>query len=213
MPPVGASWRTNKLHLPPVLASLWWPVVRGSVRQLQADDCPRACPEGLQHGGGGEGAHAQCLVSRGIPGFSKDREARVEAIIQQLAAGNEEYDFVFLQEVWSKADYHLIASKVNKVLPYSHNFYSGCVGSGLCVLSRSPITEVHYHRFALNGYPHKLLHGDWWGGKGVALCRTSRHGVPILLANTHVVCPFNLLSVGNKDLDSDDNVGVIHCFL
>uniref|UniRef100_A0A0P4W5D7 sphingomyelin phosphodiesterase n=1 Tax=Scylla olivacea TaxID=85551 RepID=A0A0P4W5D7_SCYOL len=121
----------------------------------------------------------------GIPGISKDREARMEAIVQQLVTGNEEYDFVFLQEVWSKADYTFIASKVNKVLPYSHTFYSGCVGSGLCVLSRSPITEVHYHRFALNGYPHKLLHGDWWGGKGVALCRTVRHGVPMLLATTH----------------------------
>ncbi|XP_050729524.1 putative neutral sphingomyelinase isoform X2 [Eriocheir sinensis] len=121
----------------------------------------------------------------GIPGISKDREARIEAIIQQLVTGNEEYDFVFLQEVWSKADYHIIASKVNKLLPFSHTFYSGCMGSGLCVLSRSPITEVHFHRFALNGYPHKMLHGDWWGGKGVALCRTTRHGVPILLANTH----------------------------
>lgn len=127
----------------------------------------------------------------GIPGISKDREARMEAIVQQLVTGNEEYDFVFLQEVWSKADYNFIASKVNKVLPYSHTFYSGCVGSGLCVLSRSPITEVHYHRFALNGYPHKLLHGDWWGGKGVALCRTTRHGVPMLLATTHFHAEYN----------------------
>ncbi|KAK8383547.1 hypothetical protein O3P69_015777 [Scylla paramamosain] len=127
----------------------------------------------------------------GIPGISKDREARMEAIVQQLVTGNEEYDFVFLQEVWSKADYTFIASKVNKVLPYSHTFYSGCVGSGLCVLSRSPITEVHYHRFALNGYPHKLLHGDWWGGKGVALCRTVRHGVPMLLATTHFHAEYN----------------------
>lgn len=49
---------------------------------------------------------------RGIPGISKDREARMEAIVQQLVTGNEEYDFVFLQEVWSKADFQLIASKV-----------------------------------------------------------------------------------------------------
>ena len=54
-----------------------------------------------------------CVVYRGIPGVSKDREARMEAIVQQLVTGNEEYDFVFLQEVWSKADYHLISSKVS----------------------------------------------------------------------------------------------------
>ena len=49
---------------------------------------------------------------RGVPGVSKDRKARVEAIANQLVAGPDEYDFVFLQEVWSKADYKFIESKV-----------------------------------------------------------------------------------------------------
>ncbi|XP_068230886.1 putative neutral sphingomyelinase isoform X2 [Palaemon carinicauda] len=122
----------------------------------------------------------------GIPGVSKDRKARVEAIANQLIAGPEEYDFVFLQEVWSKEDYKFIVSKVNKKLPFSEYFVSGGYGSGLCTFSKTQITDVRYRRFSLNGYPHKVLHGDWWGGKGVALCRTVRHGIPFSLANTHL---------------------------
>ncbi|XP_066943116.1 putative neutral sphingomyelinase isoform X2 [Macrobrachium rosenbergii] len=122
----------------------------------------------------------------GIPGVSKDRKARVEAIANQLIAGPEEYDFVFLQEVWSLEDYRFIVSKVNKKLPFSEYFVSGGSGSGLCTFSKTQITDVRYRRFSLNGYPHKILHGDWWGGKGVALCRTVRHGIPFCLANTHL---------------------------
>ncbi|XP_064100174.1 putative neutral sphingomyelinase isoform X1 [Macrobrachium nipponense] len=122
----------------------------------------------------------------GIPGVSKDRKARVEAIANQLITGPEEYDFVFLQEVWSLEDYRFIVSKVNKKLPFSEYFVSGGYGSGLCTFSKTQITDVRYRRFSLNGFPHKILHGDWWGGKGVALCRTVRHGIPFCLANTHL---------------------------
>lgn len=76
--------------------------------------------------------------------------------------------------------------QVSKVLPHSHYFYSGVIGSGMCTFSRSPIKEVLYHPFALNGYPHKILHGDWWGSKGLAVCRTTRHGIPFTLINLHV---------------------------
>lgn len=121
----------------------------------------------------------------GIPLLAKDKNARIDAIANQLLTGPDEFDFVFLQEVWSKEDYHKIATKVSKVLPHSHYFYSGVIGSGMCTFSRSPIKEVLYHPFALNGYPHKILHGDWWGSKGLAVCRTTRHGIPFTLINLH----------------------------
>ncbi|KAK8723624.1 hypothetical protein OTU49_011468 [Cherax quadricarinatus] len=127
----------------------------------------------------------------GIPVISKNREARMEAIGNQLITGPDEYDFVFLQEVWSKADYCFLASKVSKVLPFSHYYFSGVIGSGLCIFSRTPITEVHFHKFTLNGFPHKIQHGDWWGGKGVALCKSLRHGIPFILANTHLHAEYN----------------------
>lgn len=127
----------------------------------------------------------------GIPGISKNREARIEAIANQLITGPEEYDFVFLQEVWSRADYYFLATKVNKVLPFAHYFINGFIGSGVCIFSRSPITEVHFHKFTLNGFPHKLQHGDWWGGKGVAVCRSTRHGIPFTIATTHLHAEYN----------------------
>jgi len=36
---------------------------------------------------------------------------------------------------------------------------------GLLLLSRYPIVESMYHRFALNGKPHKILHCDYLGAK------------------------------------------------
>lgn len=71
---------------------------------------------------------------RGIPGISKDREARIEAIIQQLVTGNEEYDFVFLQEVWSKADYHIIASKVRVDELFVNTFTFLCRFIHICII-------------------------------------------------------------------------------
>ena len=76
--------------------------------------------------------------------------------------------------------------QVSNALPYSHYFFSGVNGSGTCVLSATPIIEAHFHKFSLNGFPHKIFHGDWFGGKGLGLCKTIYKGIPILLANTHV---------------------------
>lgn len=52
------------------------------------------------------------LHYRGIPLLAKDKNARIDAIANQLLTGPDEFDFVFLQEVWSKEDYHKIATKV-----------------------------------------------------------------------------------------------------
>lgn len=36
----------------------------------------------------------------------------MEAIANQLITGPDEFDFVFLQEVWSRADFCFLATKV-----------------------------------------------------------------------------------------------------
>jgi sphingomyelin phosphodiesterase 2 len=76
-----------------------------------------------------------------------------------------------LQEVWSEYDYNKIRNRVNETFPFSHYFYSGVVGSGLCIFSRHQILSVFFHHWAVNGYVHKIQHGDWFGGKGVGMCR------------------------------------------
>ena len=74
------------------------------------------------------------------------------------------------QEVWCPEDYQTICSLVRNVLPYSHFFDHGIIGSGTCILSKAPIRDAVFHEFSLNGYPHKIFHGDWFAGKGIGVC-------------------------------------------
>jgi len=105
----------------------------------------------------------------GLLAVSKNRKSRISAIAEVLAQNH--FDVVCLQEVWTDRDYNLIRERVSDVLPYSHYFYSGVTGSGICILSKHFIEETFFHQWSVNGYIHKLHHGDWWGGKGVGLCR------------------------------------------
>ena len=120
----------------------------------------------------------------GIAGVSKDRRPRMEAIAEHLSCGK--YDFVFLQEVWVEDDYKLISCKVANVLPYSHYFHSGVIGGGICILSKGKIIDTFFHGWSLNGYVHKIHHGDWFGGKGVGVCTVKYHGLMFNLYVTHV---------------------------
>lgn len=104
-----------------------------------------------------------------IPYVSKDRAARLDAIADKLITGD--FDIVCLQEIWSVMDFRLLKSKTQEQLPHAHYFHSGVMGSGVCVLSRHPILDVMFHKWSLNGYVHKIHHADWFGGKGVGLCK------------------------------------------
>ena len=70
------------------------------------------------------------------------------------------------------------------ILPISA--YSGMIGSGLCIFSKISIEEALFHKFDLNGYAHKVHHGDWFGGKGVGLVKLSVQGFHINFYITHV---------------------------
>lgn len=121
----------------------------------------------------------------GIPLVSQDRKRRVNAIADRLASG--EFDVVSLQEVWTTKDYELLQLKTVNVYPYSHYFYSGVFGSGLCILSKYPIVRTFFHAWTVNGYVHRIQHGDWFGGKGVGLCRVmvKQRPVHIYIAHLH----------------------------
>ncbi|XP_058452965.1 putative neutral sphingomyelinase [Malaya genurostris] len=121
----------------------------------------------------------------GIPYISKDRSVRVVAIGDVLASGN--YDIVSLQEVWSDSDYQYLKNRVEGVLPFAHYFYSGVVGSGLAVFSKYPIISAFFHAWSVNGYVHRIQHGDWFGGKGVGLAKISVNGelVHVYAAHLH----------------------------
>lgn len=121
----------------------------------------------------------------GIPYVSKDRTVRVEAIGDVLASGN--YDIVSLQEVWSDSDYQYLKKRVEGVLPFAHYFYSGVVGSGLALLSKYPIVSAFFHAWSVNGYVHRIQHGDWFGGKGVGFSKIAVNDqlVHVYVAHLH----------------------------
>lgn len=121
----------------------------------------------------------------GIPYVSKDRAIRVEAIGDVLASGN--YDIVSLQEVWSDSDYQYLKKRVEGVLPFAHYFYSGVVGSGLALLSKYPIVSAFFHAWSVNGYVHRIQHGDWFGGKGVGFAKIAVNDqlVHVYVAHLH----------------------------
>ncbi|EFN68152.1 Putative neutral sphingomyelinase [Camponotus floridanus] len=125
----------------------------------------------------------------GIPYVSKNRITRMSAIAEKCAS--REYDIICLQEVWSVEDFKVIKAKVQEILPYSHYFYSGVVGSGVCILSRYPIYDVMFHKWPLNGYVHKIHHGDWFGGKGVGLCKIKILNMNINVYTAHLHAEYN----------------------
>lgn len=129
----------------------------------------------------------------GIPGISKDRKERLHALVEVLLHG--EYDFVLLQELWSASDYDLIRNKCATVFPFGHYFYSGVIGAGIAILSRWRIVDTFFHPWSVNGYMHKIHHGDWWGGKGVGACTVDKDGYRINLYVAHVRLFATIISV------------------
>jgi len=117
-------------------------------------------------------------------GVSKDRVVRYRAIAQHLADSN--YDLVCLQEVWCPSDYRTILDVTRGVLPFNHFFDNGIIGTGTCILSKAPIQDATFHEFSLNGYPHKVLHGDWFAGKGLGVCRIDYKGLNIHVFISHM---------------------------
>nr|XP_018898926.1 PREDICTED: putative neutral sphingomyelinase [Bemisia tabaci]XP_018898927.1 PREDICTED: putative neutral sphingomyelinase [Bemisia tabaci]XP_018898928.1 PREDICTED: putative neutral sphingomyelinase [Bemisia tabaci]XP_018898929.1 PREDICTED: putative neutral sphingomyelinase [Bemisia tabaci] len=120
----------------------------------------------------------------GIFLLSKDRVPRMQAIAAHLV--EKKYDFVCLQEVWVEDDFQLIKEETQNILPYSQYFYSGFVGSGVCIFSRWPIKEVLFHQWQLNGYFHKVMHADFFGGKGIAFIQCVIKGIKINIYSVHL---------------------------
>ncbi|KAH8349855.1 hypothetical protein KR084_008133 [Drosophila pseudotakahashii] len=120
----------------------------------------------------------------GIPYVSSDRGPRIDAICKELASGK--YDIVSLQEVWAQQDSELLQKGTEAILPHSHYFHSGVMGAGLLVLSKYPILGTLFHAWSVNGYFHRIQHADWFGGKGVGLCRILVGGQMVHLYNAHL---------------------------
>ena len=123
--------------------------------------------------------------------LSKYREVRMQALGDKLASCG--YDVICLQECWVYNDFLYIQTKVRHLLPYSHYYFAGFLGSGLAVFSRWPILSTSIYPFQLVGRPTAVWRGDWYGGKGVATALIRHHtGMFIEVFTTHV-CSLGLL--------------------
>lgn len=122
-------------------------------------------------------------------GISKNRNERMKAIGDYLADQN--YDVVLLQEIWKKENFDTIRSCLSSALPFSHHFNNGIIGTGTCVFSKVRINDVTFHHFGLNGYPHKLAHGDWFGGKGLGFGQIDFKGFNVNIFTSHYHATYN----------------------
>lgn len=138
--------------------------------------------------------------------FAKNTKARILAIADALSKST--YDAVCLQEIWMKKHYKLLEEKLKKNLPYSHYFRSGTYGSGMCIFSRHIIEDSFFYQWKINGYWYKIQHADWYGGKGIGVCKIRFHGMLINIYTTHIH------SFYNKPNEPDEYLGirVYQCF-
>ena len=87
--------------------------------------------------------------------------------------------------------YVSLKSWFRDVLPFTHFFDNGIIGSGTCILTKAPILDTAFHEFSLNGFPHMFLHGDWFAGKGLGVCRLDYKGLVIQVFVSHLHAEYN----------------------
>jgi endonuclease/exonuclease/phosphatase family metal-dependent hydrolase len=121
-----------------------------------------------------------------LPGpLGRDVEERMAAIGGRLA--QLALDAIAFQEVWTaEARELLLAAGRAAGLPHAWHKEAWLGGSGLVVLSRLPIASARFERFALRGFPERVDHGDYYGGKGFAEIVLETGAGPLVLVDTHL---------------------------
>lgn len=114
------------------------------------------------------------------------RAERMQVIAREIAKMKP--DIVGFQEAFVAADRELLTTALRPLgLAHSRYFSSGLVGSGLLLVSRYPLETTGFIRYADNGRPEALQHGDWWAGKGLSLVTMRLPGdVRLYVGNTHM---------------------------
>lgn len=114
------------------------------------------------------------------------RAERLKRVAEEIA--NLRPDIVGFQEAFVEADRDELTSALRNIgLNHSRYFHSGLVGSGLLMASRYPVLTEGFIRYASNGRPEALHHGDWWAGKGLSLCTLDLgEGRRLYFGNTHL---------------------------
>lgn len=127
----------------------------------------------------------------GLPlGIARHSAARMRAIGQAL--GPLEADVIALQEVWTTEAREQLRQAA-QAAGYSEIWHRRAAfgGSGLMVISRLPVRDVHFTPFQLEGLPQRPQHADYYGGKGFVALTLETPGGPVVVINTHLHAGYN----------------------
>lgn len=114
-----------------------------------------------------------------------DVGARTRAIAAALPALG--CDVAAFQEVWrSDVRGPLVDAARGAGLAHVWHRPDARSGGGLVVASRLPFAGVHFETYALRGFPWRIDHGDYHGGKGFAELALETPDGPVVLYDTHL---------------------------
>ena len=116
--------------------------------------------------------------------LGRDVTQRIDAIGQKLPS--LELDLIAFQEVWTQDAMDRLEADGRRA-GLRHAWRGGPRHGGLLVLSRYPIDEVSFERFALQGEAERVVTNlEYLSGKGFATVRLSTPAGPLLVVNTHL---------------------------
>ena len=116
---------------------------------------------------------------------SREGSERMHAIGARLPA--LELDIVAFQEVWTESARRSLREagrRAGLVHAWQHGAALG--GSGLLVLSRAPFEDARFEAYVVRGFPLRIWHGDYHGGKGFCLLRFAGPDGAFTLIDTHL---------------------------
>ncbi|XP_075588181.1 neutral sphingomyelinase isoform X2 [Dermatophagoides farinae] len=128
----------------------------------------------------------------GLRYVSDHRQVRIKLIAQHLV--DQDYDVVFLQEVWIQSDFEYIRTKTKSKYRFAHMFNNASLlgTSGLVIMAKWTPQFIHFHPYSINGSPFRPFHGDWFSTKGVAYVRIELLGLNLHLFSTHMHAQYDL---------------------
>ena len=117
--------------------------------------------------------------------ISREGSARMDAIGARLPA--LALDWMVFQEVWTEgARLRLIDAGRGAGLVHAWHRELALGGSGLLVLAREPFQAPHFQAYAVRGFPQRVWHGDYHGGKGFCALRFDTPLGALTLIDTHL---------------------------
>jgi endonuclease/exonuclease/phosphatase family metal-dependent hydrolase len=114
-----------------------------------------------------------------------DVAARVAAIGDALPSLAP--DVAAFQEAWT-ADTRIALAQAGRRAGLAHAFPdpSGPRRGGLLLLSRHPLRDARFVPYTLNGFPERIDHADYWGGKGYIAAEVASASQAFSLVATHM---------------------------